>query len=118
MAFATAILADFLAMTEIHEAIEYQSVTSVGASAWKTIAKAIVEIGDDENDVSLGVLHEAGPRPIRVQVAKDATEGVLVANGGRDRIKLKPGTTSEKIYRVTSILFPENPAIWFLYAVP
>ena len=118
MGLATAILEDFLAMTEIHEAIEYQEITSSGGKAWAAIAKAIVEIGDDENDVSLGILHESGPRPIRVQVAKSAADGILLVNIGRDRIKLKPGTSAEKIYLVTSVLFPENPSIWFLYAVP
>jgi hypothetical protein len=118
MAFADDAKADLKVIlnAEFKETIQYQQMTAAGAQPWKSIV-AIVDRGDASDPMTLGLVARSGPQPIQLTISKDPTDGISTINPRADKVKLDPGTTSERIYSVNEILSREDPAAWRLHAV-
>lgn len=120
MGFADLTRADFDFIAGIDaehgETIEYQEETEAGAQPWRSL-RAIVERGDPGVPLDLGSLGRRGPAPVQVSISKNPTTGVVLVRERKDRIKLQPGTSTERIYQVVAILDAGDPAIWRIHAV-
>lgn len=117
MALKDLMQADLLSMEELLEDVEYQQNTAEEEGDWLP-RKAVVRRSDAGNPFELGETSRRGPEPVRVLLNKDATTGVASVNKRLDKVKLAPDTAAERIYSVSEVLEPDDPAVWTIYAVP